>query len=460
MNTLDRNLRRKNSAVTKTLYLLAICFCSLFFNSAFAQGAKLFSYQDSSQARLLSADENSRLARIKSHKSTGAVSLVKVESAALNNNILQLPLPDGTVMTLVNTQRETPLPGVSTWAGRSRDNTSWGVFSISNGVVSGSFSSLAQRYSLEAYGKDANVLVKVDKTQLGPAHEPASPPQPGQAEKKSLAAPNSVSTRSDASTIKAVSATPVVIDLLIAYTPNARLTMGNPAGVVGEAITSLNEALRNSLDAPASVSVRAVDFFEIPLADAGVTMTNMVRVFSASEIVESRRKISGADVMMLLTGDVNGICGEASDIGPNVYHAYAVANAICVMRDTVFQHEFAHLLGAHHEIARDPSGPSYAHGFVLQNALGTNQCWKSIVTDGKNTNCLGGDTNFFSNPRINMYLKDHPEVPPIKIGSSTANNARIIAENASIVAAFNAVRSQGEAQVVVGGLMQIFFNNY
>lgn len=218
--------------------------------------------------------------------------------------------------------------------------------------------------------------------------------------------------------------------------------MRDPINAVANAMADLNESLAR-LDM-ANVRARVVSFFETPLDDTRSSTLTMVRVFSASEEVRSRQKSSGADLMILLTGEPLSACGEVLEVGPKRSTAFAVVNAICMSDKPALQHEFAHLFGARHELAKDSGGLSYGHGFV--NEL-SGACMKTIVTSGdRDAQC--GDaypyykyqSNTFSNPR-QTYLA--PVVQgsanfPMVTGNSRADNARVIAEAAPTVANFSA----------------------
>jgi len=399
--------------------------------AALAQGATLFSYANPPKIEALGAKENTRLSQIKSIKSTASTTFIKLDPAALNNNILKISLPDGTQVTLINSRRETPLPDIDVWSGRSKEIPAWGTFTFNKATknVTGKFSALGKIYTIEPYGPNAYVLVLVDTSGL-PAHAPNST----QDEKKTLALSSAKSAAVEGA-VKAPAASqgPIIIDILVAYTPKARVVMANPADVVGQEIAFLNSALANSVSA--NVQVRLVDLFEVPLNDAGSQMPTMVTAFSSLDVVASRRKSSGADVMILLTGDdpISSGCGHAQSIGANSSTAYAAVNATCMMRYVTFEHEFGHLLGAHHELTADPSGISYAHGYVLNyeyyyNGRTHSHCQKTIVT----TEPVDCEVLLsYSNPSV-TNIRDMP------LGNAgSAYNGRIIAESAPIVANFN-----------------------
>lgn len=360
------------------------------------------------------------------------MTFIQLDAAALNNNILQIPLPNGTTLTLINTLRETPFPGVNTWAGEGRDGFSYGTFASNQetGNVTGRFSVGRQNYRIDSYGNKAHVLVDVDTSRLPPAHEPASIPD----QKKSLTPPNRAPLAGETAKALEINPTPITIDLLIAYTRNAKSALGNPVDAVAEAMVNLNQSL--SRIGLANVRARVVSFYETSLNDTRSSTKTMVRVFSASEEMRSRQKSSGADLMILLTGEPLSVCGEVLDFGPNRSTAYAAVNAICMNTKPALQHEFAHLFGARHEIAKDSDGLSYAHGFV-NVTLGT--CMKTIVVSGDPDVQCGRDffqSNVFSNPRHGVAVPG--QTVSFGAGDARADNARVIAEAAPMVANFSA----------------------
>ena len=423
----------------KIFRIAIFCLTPFICDIAFAQGARLFTYLNPPKAQALGGKESSRLSQIKSHRLTASVNFIQIDAAALNNNILQITLPDGTQRTLVNSLRESTAPGTKSWVGRTSDGSAEGSFTVHQGTLFGKISTGGNQYAIESYGNNAYVLVQLDLGKLPPEHESDS-----RSEQKKIPAQIS-SSKIDATAVTRAY-NPITIDILVAYTPNARAaTFGLPEARIRDAVSILNDAL-SQIDL-ASVRVNIVDIFEIPLNDVGSSLEAMIRVFSSSDMVRSRQKSSGADLMMLITGDARTICGKTLEVGPNASSAYAVVNAECMMYGISFSHEFGHLLGARHEVGVDNAGPFYAHAYVktLPNGVG---CLRTIVSSGdskESTESSPGCSrnwryNVFSNPRRTVTIA----ATNFRTGSESADNARMIAESAQIVANFNGAGSAAE----------------
>jgi hypothetical protein len=116
-----------------------------------------------------------------------------------------------------------------------------------------------------------------------------------------------------------------------------------------------------------------------------------------------------ADVAILIVDDAKG-CGLATRVGADADEAFAVVHHECAAASYSLAHEVGHLIGARHEL-----------GFVN----GTK--WRDIM--GYKGDCGGCQ-------RVAVWSSPTVLVNGEPAGTEELNNARIIAEQASRVAAF------------------------
>ncbi|MCX6215776.1 zinc-dependent metalloprotease [Spirosoma sp.] len=160
----------------------------------------------------------------------------------------------------------------------------------------------------------------------------------------------------------------------------------------------------------------------------GTLTTTPLDQFRNSAAVQAQRVSAGADIMILLCRGENwtNARGQVVDIGPNTNSAYGVVRiADAINANHTFTHEVAHMYGARHEVASDPTS-GLAHGIRLYNVLGQQQNQITVM----HTNGFGADNrlNRFSNPNImvNGYYT----------GSTNANNSQVVTNNGGVVQNF------------------------
>ena len=141
---------------------------------------------------------------------------------------------------------------------------------------------------------------------------------------------------------------------------------------------------------------------------------------ASSQNVAQWREDAQADLVALITGTVPGgpICGRASGI----FSVYSATRHDCLDQFS-FTHELGHNFGARHDLDADPtSNPPFAHGHQDPNGQ-----LRTMMA----TNCPNGFC-----PRIPFFSADGFTFQGIPIGSSTADNARLLGENGPLVAQF------------------------
>jgi hypothetical protein len=225
--------------------------------------------------------------------------------------------------------------------------------------------------------------------------------------------------------------TPRQVDILIAYTTNARKAYGgNMTSLAQMSVDQANVAYSNS---NAGVVMRLVGTMEVDYNDTGGNVaarnavTNGVGVLAA---VRQRRDKLGADLVSLFTA-ASDWCGYAW-INSDQSKAYSSVKYSCATRWYTFAHEIGHNFGARHDTYVDPTNTPYAwgHGYI-------NPDWQFRTVMAYEDQCRRvGKTGcarvlYFSNPSVS-YLD-------AVTGTAATNNvARVHRDRVATVAAFRA----------------------
>ena len=228
-----------------------------------------------------------------------------------------------------------------------------------------------------------------------------------------------------------------VLDILVVYTPNARVGAGGTTAIentISLAVDWTNTAYENSLIKP---RLNLVYMGEVAYNDSGNLFTDVARLQNPSDghmdNVHTLRDQYAADMVGLIIE--NPGCGVAYDIMDPVsptfeQYAFQVTDRSCAVGNYTFGHEFGHLQSARHDWFVDPTDNSpftYNHGYVDPNDQ-----WRTIMAYN---NACGGCTRlgYFSNPDV-LYLGDPMGVPEGNF--QAADNRKTINNTALTIANF------------------------
>jgi Metallo-peptidase family M12 len=218
---------------------------------------------------------------------------------------------------------------------------------------------------------------------------------------------------------------PALISVLVAYTKQAASYYSDiEKDLIGLAIEDANQSFRNS--GINNVRLDLVHAYQTDYKEDGTHFEHVFRFADKDDgymdDVHALRERHKADVAILIVHDPNG-CGLAAQVQAPADRAFAVVHHECAATTYSLGHEIGHLIGARHDEALDDSKEPfpYGHGYVYGKK------WRTMMSYKES--CDGC-------PRLPVWSNPNVKIRGVPAGSKTSNNARVIAEYASRVAAF------------------------
>lgn len=221
-----------------------------------------------------------------------------------------------------------------------------------------------------------------------------------------------------------------LFDLLMVYTPAARLSAGGVAAMqalIDLAVANTNLIYQNSRVRP---RVRLVGSVEVSYVEAGSGNTDLQRLAAKGDgfldEVHALRDQLGADLVCMITNWMPGLCGLAyqmNEASPAFESsAFCVVHRLCAAGSTV-AHELGHNIGCRHDRENAGGcGVGDAYGYREAQSGG----FRTVMSYSP-----GVQIPHFSNPDV-LY-EGRPTGTPMDQPQPT-NNARAIDLNATVVA--------------------------
>lgn len=409
--------------------LLAACVMFLVFSAlstappTYAANPKLFTLSPADQSKGLTPEQTQRIDKIKQRKTTASVTVMNTDINTLKGDSISLPLPSGKVLDFSKRNVETRSTDDFTWAGMLSDAQGNATFVVHDGNITGTVTDHGKLYHVEPLGNGKHVLIEVDTSRFPPDDSSTLNGAAG----GSHAAFNSA-TPSDI----VAAAQPIGIDVAVAYTPSARMAVPDISAVIQLAVAETNQSYQNS---GINIKINLVDIFEIPYSEAGKNLRTILADFAGMSDVRNRRDHSAADMTVLIVNQPNDpeAIGLATTILADSSNAFAVVHYNAATGYYTFAHELGHLQGALHDERTDSSTwPfAYAHGYQ-HPAASANQRFRTIMA----YRCPAQEN---CEPRIQYWSNPTIAYNGVPTGTATTNdNARVLNETASTVAAFRA----------------------
>ena len=344
-----------------------------------------------------------------------------------------ISLPDGRVLRATRQQvTEDNAKGVKSWVGTFTEQPGSIVsFSTVRGVTSGFISYGTETYEVvpaRAAGK--HILFRVDDSKLPSVELEDSQKQPQ--------ADRDVSSMASDYGIGATTATTggSVIDLLVVYTPAARVAHGQATlvSMIQNGVAMANQAYLNS---KVAITLNLVGTQEIAYVESGVQASlDALRGTTDGKMdsVHALRNSVGADVVTLISDDADacGIAGVMTSVSTSfASNAFNVVKASCLSQHSL-AHEIGHNMGNKHDRESTTGSGAYPYSYGFRRCVSDGTGFRTVMA----YSCTGASrVAWFSNP--NAYYNGYAtgiayETSP----TSSADNARSMNNTAATVAAF------------------------
>ena len=217
----------------------------------------------------------------------------------------------------------------------------------------------------------------------------------------------------------------VTIAVLVAYTKAAASRYEDVSrDLVALAVEEANQSFRNS--GVGNVQLKLVHSYQTDYVESGSHFDHVWRFADRGdgvmEEVHALRDKYAADVALLIAHDPAG-CGLATRVAADAEEAFAVVHHECAATMYSLAHEIGHIIGARHDYALDMSSQPfpYGHGYVHGTKWRTMMSYKDTCND-----C----------PRLPVWSSPNVRIRGAPAGSTTTNNAKVIADYAGRVAGF------------------------
>jgi hypothetical protein len=323
---------------------------------------------------------------------------------------LELNLYDDVVLQAI-IEGKTRQGDANVWTGRiSGVELSQVVLVESGGQVAGNIATPTAFYQVRHLAGEVHVIYQIDQGAFPPELEPVAVEAPPGWE----ASPEIEGPLADDGS---------VIDVLVAYTPNARTVAGGTTNMQNLILLAVAEANQSYANSNINQRLNLVHMVEVTYTESGDMYTDLTRLRGTSDgymdNVHALRNTYYADTVTLIA-EGGGYCGLAYLMDPVASYfessAFSVVARSCATGYYSFAHELGHNMGARHDWYVDNAVTpyTYSHGYVNRTSR-----WRTIMA--YNTECSDQGFNctrlqYWSNPSVS-YGGAPMGVPA---GSSTA----------------------------------------
>ena len=218
-----------------------------------------------------------------------------------------------------------------------------------------------------------------------------------------------------------------VIDVLVAYTPNARRAAGNIDALIRLFVEDTNRFYANSRILP---RIRLVHSYQTEYRQESDMLIDLNRLRAVDDAymdeVHARRDEYGADlVALLVAGNTPTQCGIAHlFLGYRGAESWGFSVSAQNCGSRTFAHELGHNQGAHHDPVAD-TNQSFPYGHGTCNSRNR---WRTVMAYHTSGDCRARVPHF-SNPDVSYRGTPTGD-------EDERNNARVIDETAHVVAGF------------------------
>jgi len=229
------------------------------------------------------------------------------------------------------------------------------------------------------------------------------------------------------------------IDVMVAYTDDARASAGSKDAIEAEIYLATYEANLAYFNSNVTQRIRLVHLVEVSYAETGDVELDRNRLQNSSDgfldNLHTLRNTHFADIVMLMTQSCD-YCGMAYIMDPVSSgfenFGFGVVKRSCATGYYSFVHEMAHIMGCRHLCATDNTLTPYDYGHAFEYCTGGTAFRTVMAYSGSCNNSTTPRLPYFSNPGVS-YLG-------IAMGTNTgtcqADNHRVLNNTALTVANF------------------------
>ncbi len=343
----------------------------------------------------------------------------KVEKAfESNKGKIKMKLPGDQSVTFLPIDFEYFSERDFKWFGVSEDFLGNASFVCKDGLIEGQVSSNGITYGIYSVG-NKSILVELNNEELKNNFD-----LPPLEEDSTLTPPDTIEFDPNNTCVR----------VLVLYSEAAEDYVTNIDLKAEMAISQLQTAINTTVE-DADLTFVLTSCVEVDLDETWNNITTDLNYVMDSTNASSLRSTNNADLVVILSHAPNGssgyyypagdfyVSGCVAAIGPSQQNAYALVEVAKATINYTFAHEVAHLFGCRHQIASDPNGANYAHGYGVTDGNGN-----------KNSTIMYVDTSY---TRQIMFSNPDKSYNGLTMGNTTnADNARQIENTTSTVAAF------------------------
>ncbi len=190
-----------------------------------------------------------------------------------------------------------------------------------------------------------------------------------------------------------------VVDVIVAYTDDARVAAGSTAAIETQIDTAINAANLTYQASGVASRVRLAAMFEVNYVESlssTIDLNNLTQNLAGLQLMLNWRNAYAADIVTLITEQLDpATCGLAWHMATvsNAFaaQAYNVVARGCMNTNLSLPHEWGHNRGLRHDwyVETGTTPYSYAHGYVLTPTLPAP--WRTIMA--YNNRCTAAGTN-------------------------------------------------------------------
>lgn len=350
---------------------------------------------------------------------------VKVNLGVTAMDTITLNLSEDVTLTAVLDRIEHYGNTGTTWIGHilGEEGASEVILSVKGNALMGTITrGNGDVYEIVYASGDVHKVRKIDVTKLPPHHSPLLPPSSG----------STAGTSSTTTTLPAVAGSPVTIDVMVVYSPQASINAGGSSGIETQIMNAVAMANQDYINSQINMQINLTHMEQVAYAETGNMSDALTALVSTNDgkmdNVHTLRNQYGADQVALVDTDGN-YCGIGYEMSSGwnssafAQYAFSVVQPGCFSNHTM-SHEMGHNQGNSHDHDTDVSSgytPAYPYGY------GYRVC--GVFHDVMSYACSSSRIPYFSNPNV-LWNGNVTGV------ADWADTARSMTNTAPIIASF------------------------